>query len=133
MQLFPYGKIYNFMGLRVPAGIISLLLVIGSAVALFVPGPVLGTDFKGGTEVEVAFGAPVTDEQIRNAVTQAGFSSPDVVRVNDDEFAQRFLIRVQEVSTIEEPQQREIERALCFGENLPAEECPEARQASEVK
>lgn len=133
MQLFPYGKIYNFMGLRVPAVIISLLLVIASAVALFVPGPVLGTDFKGGTEVEVAFGAPVTDEQIRNAVTQAGFSSPDVVRVNDDEFAQRFLIRVQEVSTIEEPQQREIERALCFGENLPAEQCPEARQASEVK
>ena len=133
MQLFPYGKIYNFMGLRLPAGIISLLLVIGSAVVLFVPGPVLGTDFKGGTEVEVAFGEPVTDEQIRNAVTQAGFSSPDVVRVNDDDFEHRFLIRVQEVSTIEEPQQREIERALCFGENLSAEECPEARQASEVK
>ena len=133
MQFFPIGKVYDFMGLRVIAGLFSALLVIGSTVALFVPGPKLGTDFKGGTEVEVAFLAPVTDEQIRTAVDEAGFSSPDVIRVNDADIPHRFLIRVQEVSTIEPAQQAEIERVLCFGDNLNADECPEARQASEVK
>ncbi len=133
MQFFPSGKIYNFMGMRLPAGLASFAMIVASIVALFVPGPLLGTDFKGGTEVEVAFGAGVTDEQIRQAVVEAGFSTPDVIRINDEDIAHRFLIRVQEVSTIEQAQQREIERALCFGEGLDEASCPAARRATEVK
>ena len=34
--------------------VVSGLAVLASIVMLFVPGPKLGTDFRGGTEVEVA-------------------------------------------------------------------------------
>ena len=109
MQFFPIGKVYDFMGLRVIAGLFSALLVIGSTVALFVPGPKLGTDFKGGTEVEVSFLAPVTDEQIRTAVDEAGFSSPDAIRVNDADMPHRFLIIARsEERRVKHPLQQSI-------------------------
>lgn len=133
MQLFPVGKVYDFMGQRRLCAVVSFVLVIGSIFMLFKPGPRLGTDFKGGTEIEVAFKKPVQDEQIRTAVEKAGFSSPDVIRINDAAKENQFLVRVQEVSSIGDEEKREIERALCFGDNLDPAVCPEASQAAEVK
>lgn len=119
MQLFPIGKVYDFMSQRRIFIGISFLLIATSIVLLFTPGPALGTDFVGGTEVEVAFKKAVNPAQIRKAVQAADFSSPDVIRVEDDENAFRYLIRVQEVSTIPEAQQRDIEKRLCFGDQAP--------------
>lgn len=133
MQLFPIGKVYNFMGARRLWGMISIAMIGASIVALFVPGPRWGTDFKGGTEVELVLKKEVTDEQIREAVSDAGFSSPDVIRVRDEAQPNRFLIRVQEVSAISEEAQRQIEQLLCFGENPDAARCPEGKRATEVK
>lgn len=130
MQLFPIGKVYDFMQFRRIFVGVSLLLVAASIFVLFKPGPALGTDFVGGTEVEVAFQTSVTPGQIRRAVEAADFSSPDVIRVEDDQNAFRYLIRVQEVSTIPEGQQREIEKRLCFGDKAP-EGC--LQHATEVK
>ena len=49
-----------------------------------IPGPNYGTDFKGGTEIEVAFTKAVDGGEIRHAVTKSGaFSEPDVVQVSD--------------------------------------------------
>ncbi len=134
MQLFPIGKVYGFMAQRKLWAVVSTVLVIASIVGVFAPpGPNMGTDFKGGTEVELAFSGTVTDDHIRDAVERAGFSSPDVIRVNDEENPNRFLIRVREVSSITPEERLEIESALCFGDNLDATRCPEAKQASEVK
>lgn len=133
MQLFPIGKVYDFMGARRLWGLISTSMFLASVVGLFVPGPVMGTDFRGGTEVELAFEGEVTDEQIRTAAENAGFSNPDVIQVRDETHKHRFLIRVQEVSTIDEASQRMVEQALCYGEGLDPAKCPEAKQASEVK
>lgn len=133
MQLIPLGKVFDFMGKRQLMASLSLLLVIGSVVLLFVPGPRLGTDFKGGTELELNFESDMTDEQIRQAVTATGFSSPDVIRVHDAGEKNRFLIRVQEVSSIDEAAQTEIGRALCYGDGLDPAVCPEESQASELK
>ncbi|HEX2731030.1 MAG TPA: protein translocase subunit SecF [Polyangiaceae bacterium] len=133
MHIFPVGKLYNFMGQQKLLSTISFAFVILSIVALFYPGPVMGTDFKGGTEVELAFKSAVTDDQIRNAVHSEGFASPDVIRVRDEQHADRFLIRVQEVSTIGPEAQATIQRALCFGEGLDAAACPAEKQATEVK
>jgi preprotein translocase subunit SecF len=66
-------------------------------------------------------------------VTAAGLSNPDVVSVQDPKNPYRFIIKVQEVSTISPEKRAEIERALCFGENLPAAECPPEKQTTEVK
>lgn len=130
MQLFPIGKVYNFMGQRAVFVGVSLLLVLTSIVLLFQPGPKLGTDFIGGTEVELAFNTPVTAQEVRNAVQAGDFSRPDVIRVEDENNPYRFLVRVQEVSTIESAEQREIEKRLCFGDEKP-EGCE--HHASEVK
>ena len=131
MQLFPIGKVYNFMGQRRIWALVSAVLVLGS-IALVLQGPKLGTDFKGGTEIELAFKQEVTDDQIRDAVKASGFSSPDVIRVADDDQPNRFLVRVQEVSAIGEAERKEIEAALCFNVEQ-TDKCPEGMQASEVK
>ena len=49
----------NFMGYRKYFLGLSLTLAVVSAIAFFNPGPRFGTDFVGGTEVEVAFTKPV--------------------------------------------------------------------------
>ena len=133
MQLFPIGKVYNFMALRRVLAVVSLALVAVSLGLIFIKGPKLGTDFKGGTEVEVKFNKPVNPGDLRKAVTSLGFSQPDVVRVEEGSYKNRFLIRVQEVSQISEGKKREVERVLCFGDELPEAECPLAKQAREVK
>jgi len=133
MQLFPVGKVYDFMRMRRVFGPISFLLVVAAFVSIFYPGPKLGTDFKGGTEVEVAFLQPVDVPKLRDVITGGGFSTPDVVRVEEGEAQNHFMIRVQEVSSIDEAKQREVETALCFGEGLPQDRCPSDRTATEVK
>ena len=129
MELFPIGRVYDFMGKRRLFAGLSLLLVVASMLVLVRPGPSLGTDFRGGTEIEVAFLGDTQPAEIREAVTQAGFSSPDVVRVEDDANPHRFLIRVQEVSSIDEAQRSSISKALCHGDGAPAAECPAERRA----
>ncbi len=128
MQFFPIGKTYNFMGQRMLMMLFSIGMVAASIAGFFVPGPALGTDFKGGTEVELAFKKDVTDDQIRAAIEGAGFSSPDVIRVNDTQNENQYLIRVKEVSTIEAEDQVKIQQALCFGETLAEDKCPAAAE-----
>jgi preprotein translocase subunit SecF len=114
----------------------SLALLILSVVLFIKPGPKLGTDFKGGTELEVAFTAPVTAAEIRASVERAGFSAPDVVAVNDRSNPHRYLIRVKDVSVLEESQKETIRDRLCLlpeGAPVPEDRCPPAVRASEVK
>jgi preprotein translocase subunit SecF len=122
------------MAMRRTCVAISIFMVVASLVMLlWRPGPRLGTDFRGGTEIEVAFKQPVDPGQIRAAITGAAFSHPDVVSVDDANNPHRFLIRVQEVSAIDSSQTADIERALCYGDNVPADQCPVEKRASEVK
>lgn len=132
MDLFPRNKVYNFMAGRGAFGLVSLFAVLTSLVLMVYPGPVLGTDFKGGTEVEVVFAPSVTPADIRQAVGKAGFHSPDVVKVQSPTEG-HYLVRVQDVSEISDEAESTIARALCFGDALPAAECPAAEQAAEMK
>ena len=75
MEIFKPGRVYDFMGMRTFWIALSLFLTFGSAFAAVVyPGPNYGTDFKGGTEVEVAFLANVTSGEVRAAVEKGGFA-----------------------------------------------------------
>ncbi|HMJ13218.1 MAG TPA: protein translocase subunit SecF [Polyangiaceae bacterium] len=133
MELFPYGVVYDFMGARRLFAAFSLITIIGSIVLLFYPGPRLGTDFRGGTEVEVAFKGAITAGEIRQAANNSGFDAPDVIKIDDPKNPQRYLIRVGEVTTIDESKQQRIERSLCAHEAAKPPECPPERQANEVK
>jgi preprotein translocase subunit SecF len=133
MRFFSGGKVYDFMRWRFFFVGLSLVMTVGSIVLLAMGRARLGTDFRGGTEIEVAFRGHVEVAEIRNAVTAAGFGSPEVIKVDDPKNPDRYLIRVQEVSTITPETQQALERKLCSGTNLPAAECPPERLATEVR
>jgi preprotein translocase subunit SecF len=128
MELIKHGTRIDFMRQRKFWITLSLVLAIGSLILTFVPpgttmklgpmtiglGPNYGTDFRGGTELEVKFKKPMNVAQVRAAVEKVpGFSRPDVVSVGN-ESESRFLIRVQEHSTIDEPTKLKVRQALCF-------------------
>jgi preprotein translocase subunit SecF len=133
MHLFKSGKVYDFMAVRWYFIGLSLFLTVGAAVLLISGKARLGTDFTGGTEVEIAFKRPVSASDLRQAVVRAGFASPGVIRVDDPKNPNRYLIRVEEVSTISLAKQTEIENALCLNVVEPSAACPAERQATEVK
>lgn len=136
MELIKPGRQFDFMGKRRFFIGFSLLLLLLSIVSFIKPGPKLGTDFKGGTEIEVAFNAPLSAADVRGAIVRAGFSTPDVVSVSDPQGRSRYLIRVQDVSALEEAQKEKIRGQLCHlpeGTPVPEDRCPPAVRASEVK
>jgi preprotein translocase subunit SecF len=133
MRLFKSGKIYDFMAVRWYWIGLSLLITFGAAVLLLMGKAKLGTDFTGGTEVEIAFKRPVSPGDLRAAVLKAGFSAPGVIKVDDIHNPNRYLIRVEEVSTISLEKQNEIEKALCLNSGEPTDACPAERQATEIK
>jgi preprotein translocase subunit SecF len=136
MELIKPGREFDFMGKRRYFIGLSLALLILSVIAFIKPGPKLGTDFKGGTEIEVAFTAPATATEIRGAIERAGFSAPDVVAVSDPSNPHRYLIRVQDISVLEESQKEAMRDRLCLlpeGAPVPEDRCPPAVRASEVK
>ena len=132
----------DFMSLRFYFIGFSTLLTVISAIALFYPGPKLGTDFVGGTEVELAFTKTVDSGTVRATVAAVGFHEPEVVEVSKSGLStgtlkNRYIIRVKEVSTFAAEQQAQLERALCLekdGEDtkLDATKCPENVRATEV-
>jgi len=134
MELFKPGKTYDFMRFRKYWIALSVFLTLGSLVLLFFPGPNYGTDFKGGTEIEVAFLKATDGSEVRQAVTKRGlFSEPDVVQVADPRQAWRYLIRVQEVSNVDEISKNAIKVALCLGIDADSDACPANARATEVK
>lgn len=137
MQFFKPGRTYNFMGQKRIWFGFSVLLCALSLVLLVVKGPNMGTDFRGGTEVEIAFKAEVAPSDIRTAVQRLGFSQPDVIHVQDENNPHRYLLRVQEVSSIDDAQRGRISEALCFmkadGTDVSEDVCPKDKQPTEIK
>jgi preprotein translocase subunit SecF len=130
MQLFPTHKLYDFMGPRKWFILVSLVMTVGSALMIITPGPRLGTDFKGGTEIEVAFAQKVTAHQVREAIAKRGFHQADVVGVDDPKTQSRYLVRVESVSTLSEAQRHAIDGRLCA---IQAEGCDTDHEATETK
>jgi preprotein translocase subunit SecF len=136
MEFFKAGKQYDFMGQRRFWIIFSFSLMIISTILLFVPGPNYGTDFKGGTEVELGLLKPTDAAQIRAAVEATGkFQGAEVLGVKDA-IPNHFILRVQEVSNMTDATKDALRTALCFADDpktLDAAKCPEDARATEVK
>ncbi len=136
MEFFKPGRVYDFMGLRKLFFTLSTLLILGSIVLMFYPGPNYGTDFRGGTEVELAFLKKVDAGEIRKAVQAGGFRDPDVVQVVDPQNPYHFLIRVRDVTAISDKEKTELKQALCMtgeGQTIDEARCPKDARATEVK
>ncbi len=84
-------KMIDFMGQRKLAMAISIVLVIGSLVGLFVKGLNLGIDFTGGTIIELAYDKPADIDKIRGTLQKTGFESATVQNFGS---AEDVLIRI---------------------------------------
>jgi preprotein translocase subunit SecF len=138
MYLFKPGKLYDFMAMRRKFLFLSIFLLGASVVSLFAPGPRWGTDFKGGTEIEVAFKKPVDAGKVRESVESIKgpdgtrqFEAAEVIAVPGAE--SRYMVRVQEVSAIPDAAKKEIEAKLCFSEGGKASDCTDELSPSELK
>jgi preprotein translocase subunit SecF len=145
MEFFKPGRVFDFMGQRKFWIPLSFILVFISTLFAFWPfpnmwpyGPNYGTDFRGGTEVEIAFTKPIDAAGVRKAVEDAGFQTPDVVQVVDANNPYHFLIRVQDVSAITDQEKDGLKAALCYVDSPQAPlndaaKCPPRARATEVK
>ncbi len=75
MRLFEFKQTFDFMGRRRSAAIISAVLLIISVGSFFVRGFNLGIDFTGGTLIEVGYPEPVSLENVRPVLAEAGFEN----------------------------------------------------------
>ncbi|MGC8120480.1 protein translocase subunit SecF [Marinobacter sp. VGCF2001] len=89
---------FDFMGLRKAASVISIILVVTSIALLGARGLNLGMDFTGGTSVELEYAeAPALDD-IRSALTDAGYEQFAVQNFGADT---TVLIRMSEAGNDE--------------------------------
>lgn len=84
--------IYDFMGRRRLAAILSAVLLTISVASLLGKGLVLGLDFTGGTLIEVGFQEAVEIGPIRSLLTASDFKNPVVVHFGSES---ELLIKLQ--------------------------------------
>jgi preprotein translocase subunit SecF len=110
MEFFKPGVTIDFLQHRKAFALGSGVLALGSLIALFVPGPNFGIDFKGGTELELEFDASVTSADVRSAVMDLDYKRPDVIAVAGS--PGHYIVRIQEVSSLPTEQVARIDKAL---------------------
>ena len=91
MQLLKLSDTVNFMRLRIPAMVLSTVLILGSFVSLGVNSLNWGLDFTGGTLIEVGYEDAANLEGIRAQLNQANFEDAIVQNFGS---SQDVLIRI---------------------------------------
>jgi preprotein translocase subunit SecF len=114
MHIFTNAN-YNFIRWRWHAIVLSLLVVGAGAFMMVTRGMPLGIDFSGGTQLIVEFSQPVSQEQVRNAVTP--LPGDEVVQQYNDPGRNQYLVRLQQQEGVEkgrslEQTSRDVEDAL---------------------
>lgn len=93
MEFFRQTNI-NFIGARKYTYVFSAIIVMVGIVYLILNGgPNYGTDFTGGTSLEVRFSSAATPGQIREAITDVGFGDAEIKHIGEQS-ENTFLIRV---------------------------------------
>ncbi len=111
MRTIGFKRDLNFVGHNKLWGIISITAVVLSLVVIFTKGLKYGIDFAGGTEIQVRFFKTVSIEDIRKAVSKAGFKNSNVQRFGEPS-GNEFLVRVQMESLNLARHEEDIRRAL---------------------
>ena len=110
LSFIPHDTKIDFIGKRRIFYALSLLLLAAGLLSLAIKGPQYGIDFAGGTVVQVKFSEPVSDEDVKDALSSTNlpgitgqiFGDPDeyLVRISDiDEGAAAFRARVLKALT----------------------------------
>lgn len=91
MQLLKLSDTVNFMRLRIPAMVLSTILILGSFVSLGMNSLNWGLDFTGGTLIEVGYPDSANLESIRAQLNEADFEDAIVQNFGS---SQDVLIRI---------------------------------------
>jgi preprotein translocase subunit SecF len=105
------GRMNLFLGLSMVLVTLSIAML---PINHFWRGHTLnyGIDFRGGTEIQVAFNGEQDPARIRSAMQNNGFKDTEVVKIRDAAFPNTFLLRFGAVSPVSEKQVPDIEAAL---------------------
>jgi preprotein translocase subunit SecF len=123
-------KIYNFMGIRRYAVVLSALLLSLSVWSISSQGLVLGLDFSGGTQIEVGYEQPADVAELRETLESAGFQNPVVVHFGAEtdvlirlqgEPDEQLAAQVLEVLKGDQSQQVELRRVDFVGPQIGEE------------
>ena len=89
---FDQGK-YNFLGVSLPMGGLSVLLMVASLAIIATKGFNYGIDFAGGTEIQVQFEGPVTMADMRKFAADEQLGNSSVQKFgSENEFLLRFEV-----------------------------------------
>jgi preprotein translocase subunit SecF len=98
MKFFSKTPNFDFIGKRKLAVVLSGTLFIASIVSLSTNWLNLGLDFKGGILVEVGYSKPVSVEEVRKELAQAGFDDAVVQQIGPS--GQNLTIRISEQANV---------------------------------
>ncbi|PID38651.1 MAG: protein translocase subunit SecF [Proteobacteria bacterium] len=108
----------DFVGQRRKFWTISTLVVVAGLVAMvanvFLRGSALnyGTDFRGGSQIQIEFSKPVTIAQIRGALKSASYKNAEVVKMQAADRTHFFMLRLTEVSSFSAAEQKRAKKAV---------------------
>lgn len=121
MEFFKHHAVYDFMRLRrfnitlsaVTFVIAILLFVVPLNFGSFNLSPIWGIDFKGGTEIQVAFTGTVNPTELRQKLADLDFDGVEVVNVAGH--ANEYIIRVEQVTTMPHATYQALHASLAHG------------------
>ena len=86
MEFFKYTRTYNFMGRSKIAMMLSIALVLGSYLMLFINGLNFGVDFAGGTIVQVKYDTAAPIDTVRERLkSNPIFTDATITKFGSDE------------------------------------------------
>ena len=85
----------DFMSKRLYAAVLSVVVLVASIVSFSFMGLNLGLDFTGGALVEMGFAEPITPDEVRPVLVEAGYGNAVVQNFGTD---RDILIRIPPVA-----------------------------------
>lgn len=110
---------YDVVGNRNKYFIFSLALTLAGIVSLILVQLNLGVDFKAGTNMDISIGKSVTQQEMKDALAEAGF--PDVTPTVGGNNNDRASVRFSDVLTQEQSAKVNQTLKAKFGEDVSAE------------
>lgn len=107
-------RIIPFMKIEKPMAILSIILVIGSIIAIAINGLNLGLDFTGGVSADVLYERPVEQAEVAQALTDNGFDDAVVQYLGTRE---ELLIRLPPQSDNVDGLNNSLQQALMLPGN----------------
>ncbi len=118
-EIIKPGTKFDFIGKTRAFAWFSGTLMVLSVVSLFVRTATngtplnFGTDFTGGTEIQLAFKTQVPTKEVRKAVKDMGFKSPEVQSIDTGGETFDFLVRIRgRVTLVDKALGEKLEAAL---------------------